>query len=356
MRASAIGLTANLTGAEPERVIRRALATARDMLDMDLAYVADVRSGMVDVVAIAGDGESFGARVGMSVPLEGTYCELLLQGRLDGIVRNAREHPLTADMPATETARIGAYIGVPVTLPDGRTFGTFCCVSHGVDPSLHQRDLRFMTVLARLIGDQIAREEEHAASRRDAVMTGQVGALMAALEARDGYTGEHSEEVVRLALSIAEELCVDEPALGDVETAARLHDIGKIGIADAILRKPSRLDECEWAEMRRHPEIGERIVASMPGLAHLAPVIRAEHERWDGRGYPDGLRGEAIPLVSRVLLVSDAWHAMTSDRPYRSAMGREVALEELRHGAGSQFCPTAAAAAVALLEPSPYLH
>jgi hypothetical protein len=356
MRASAISLTANLTGAEPDRVIQRALETARDMLDMDLAYVADVRSGLEDLVAIAGDGESFGARAGMQVPLEGTYCELLLHGRLDGIVPNAREHPLTADLPATRKARVGAYIGVPVTLPDGRTFGTFCCVSHGADPSLHQRDLRFMTVLGRLIGDQLAREEEHAAARRDAVMTSQVGALMAALEARDGYTGVHSEEVVTLALSIAQELGVDEPALGDVEAAARLHDIGKIGIADAILRKPSRLDEAEWAEMRRHPEIGERIVASMPGLAHLAPVIRAEHERWDGRGYPDGLHGETIPLVSRVLLVSDAWHAMTSDRPYRPAMGRDVALEELRRGAGGQFCPTAADAALSLLEPGPHLH
>jgi response regulator RpfG family c-di-GMP phosphodiesterase len=356
MRASAIGLTANLTGAEPDRVIQRALETARDMLDMDLAYVADVRSGMHDLVAVAGHPESFGARLGQQVPLEGTYCELLLRGRLDGIVRNAREHPVTRQMPATERAGIGAYIGVPVTLPDGRTFGTFCCIGHDPDPSLHQRDLRFMTVLGRLIGDQLAREEEHAAARRDAVMTGQVGALMAALEARDGYTGEHSEEVVTLALSIANELGVNEPDLMDVETAARLHDIGKIGIPDAILRKPAQLDELEWAEMRRHPEIGERIIASMPGLAHLAPVIRAEHERWDGLGYPDGLRGEEIPLVSRVLLVSDAWHAMTSDRPYRPAMSPDVALEELRHGAGAQFCPVAAEAALALLEPSARLH
>jgi response regulator RpfG family c-di-GMP phosphodiesterase len=356
MRASAIGLTANLTGAEPDRVIQRALETARDMLDMDLAYVADVRSGMHDLVALAGDGRSFGARVGGQVPLEGTYCELLLRGELNGIVRDAREHPITSEMPATDIARIGAYIGVPVTLPDGRTFGTFCCVSHDADPTLHQRDLRFMTVLGRLIGDQLAREEEHAAARRDAVMIGQVGALMAALEARDGYTGEHSEEVVTLALSIAAELGVDEPELADVETAARLHDIGKLGISDAILRKPVHLDEAEWAEMRRHPEIGERIVASMPGLAHLAPVIRAEHERWDGLGYPDGLRGDDIPLVSRVLLVSDAWHAMTSDRPYRPAMGRDVALEELRRGAGGQFWPAAADAALALLAPSPHLH
>jgi HD-GYP domain-containing protein (c-di-GMP phosphodiesterase class II) len=356
MRASAIGLTATLTGAEPVRVIDRALETARDMLDMDIAYVADVRSGLHECVAITGDAGSFGARLDAPVPLEGTYCELLLRGHLDGIVRNAREHPLTGDLPATEAARIGSYIGVPVTLPDGRTFGTFCCVSHNIDPSLHQRDLRFMTILGRLIGDQLAREEEHARDRHDAVATSQVGALMAALEARDGYTGEHSEEVVALSLAIAERLSVDEAELGDVETAARLHDIGKIGISDAILRKPSRLDETEWAEMERHPEIGERIVASMPGLAHLARVVRAEHERWDGRGYPDGLRGEVIPLISRILLVSDAWHAMTSDRPYRSAMGRDTALQELRRGAGSQFCPSAASAALVVLEPRPHLH
>jgi HD-GYP domain-containing protein (c-di-GMP phosphodiesterase class II) len=101
--------------------------------------------------------------------------------------------------------------------------------------------------------------------------------------------------------------------------------------------------------MRHHPVVGERIVASMKALAHLAPVVRAEHERWDGAGYPDGLRGEEIPLASRIILVSDAYHAMTSDRPYRKSLSREVALAELERNAGSQFCPATVAAALSVL-------
>ncbi len=108
-----------------------------------------------------------------------------------------------------------------------------------------------------------------------------------------------------------------------------LHDVGKLGIGDAILNKPQALNDAEWELMRMHTIIGEEIVASTKGLAHLAPFIRAEHERWDGKGYPDGLKGEEIPLASRIILVCDTFHAMTSDRPYRKALSVEAALEEM---------------------------
>ncbi|MDQ3943145.1 MAG: HD domain-containing protein [Actinomycetota bacterium] len=111
-----------------------------------------------------------------------------------------------------------------------------------------------------------------------------------------------------------------------------------MGVPDAILNKPGPLRDREWAMMREHHMIGERIVSSVEGFAHLAPIIRAEHERWDGKGYPDGLRGEEIPLTSRIVFACDAWHAMISDRPYREALGRE-ALDELQKNTGKQFDP-----------------
>jgi HD-GYP domain-containing protein (c-di-GMP phosphodiesterase class II) len=129
-----------------------------------------------------------------------------------------------------------------------------------------------------------------------------------------------------------------------------MHDIGKLGVSDAILRKPGTLTEAEWVEMRRHAEIGEHIIASTPELAHLAPTIRADHERWDGAGYPDGLAGEQIPLASRIVFVSDAYHAMTSERPYRAPLTPTEARGELERNAGSQFCPTVVAAALEVLE------
>ncbi len=171
-----------------------------------------------------------------------------------------------------------------------------------------------------------------------------VGALLSALHARDGYTEDHSQAVVSLALAVGRELGLDERALRDLESVALLHDIGKIGICDAVLHKPGSLSEEEWTEMYRHPDIGAEIVAAVPSLSYLAPVIRAEHERWDGRGYPNGLEGEQIPLLSRIVFACDAYHAMTSDRPYRRALTHTVALGEITSNAGSQFCPQSAAA------------
>jgi hypothetical protein len=327
-------------------IVARALDAAREMLDMELAYVADTREGRQHYRYLTGDGESFGARAGRSVALEGTYCEALLAGDLAGIVTDAAHDPLVKDLDITRRGRIGAYIGVPVLFSDGSLYGTFCCLSHGPEPSLRERDLRFLGVLARLIGDQLEREERAEEHRRTAITGSSVLALLAALEARDGYTQEHSQAVVELALAVGRRLRLGELELADLEHAALLHDIGKIGVPDAILRKPGALSEEEWDHMRRHPEIGERIVASMPSLSHLGAIIRAEHERWDGNGYPDGLTGASIPLASRIVLVCDAFHAMTSDRPYRSRLSAETALDELQSSAGSQFCPDCVRAAV----------
>jgi diguanylate cyclase (GGDEF)-like protein/PAS domain S-box-containing protein len=177
-----------------------------------------------------------------------------------------------------------------------------------------------------------------------ALKASNVGALLSALHARDGYTEDHSQAVVSLALAVGRELGLDERGLRDLESVALLHDIGKIGICDAVLHKPGSLSEEEWAEMYRHPDIGAEIVAAVPSLSYLAPVIRAEHERWDGRGYPNGLEGEQIPLLSRIVFACDAYHAMTSDRPYRRALTHTVALGEITSNAGSQFCPHSAAA------------
>ena len=174
-------------------------------------------------------------------------------------------------------------------------------------------------------------------------------ALLAAVNARDSYTAMHSREVVTLARGVARRLGLDEAKTSEVEHIALLHDLGKIAIPDAILRKPGPLTSHEQTLMRQHPVVGAQILASMPELAHLAPAARAEHERWDGGGYPDGLAGEDIPIASRITLVCDAYHAMTSNRPYRRAMSSAAAREEIRREAGAQFCPYAAAALLEVL-------
>ncbi|MFY9468832.1 MAG: HD-GYP domain-containing protein [Solirubrobacterales bacterium] len=177
-----------------------------------------------------------------------------------------------------------------------------------------------------------------------------VEALCAALSARDGYTGSHSAETLQLVNSVTGQLALSGEQAETISDVALLHDIGKIGIPNEILHAPGKLDESQWEVMKRHPVIGERIVARIPGLEDVARAIRHEHERWDGRGYPDGLRGGEIPLASRIVLVCDAYHAMTSDRPYRAAMPIEDARAELVRHAGTQFDPVIVGALLSSLD------
>jgi diguanylate cyclase (GGDEF)-like protein len=177
-----------------------------------------------------------------------------------------------------------------------------------------------------------------------------VRSLAAALEARDGYTGDHSGAVHELSQRVALQLGLGEHALEEIGTVALLHDVGKIGVPDAILHKAGPLSAEEWELMRMHPVIGERILAPLPGMAAVAAAVRHEHERWDGTGYPDGLAGTALPLASRVVLACDAWHAMVSDRPYRPALAPDDARAELEAGAGRQFDPTVVEALLACLD------
>lgn len=160
--------------------------------------------------------------------------------------------------------------------------------------------------------------------------------LLRALAERHPGLGTHAEAVA-LAMAVAEALGLRPEGVECVRQAAELHDVGKVAIPDAILGKPGPLSETEWAFVRRHPAIGERIVLAAPALARVGALVRASHERWDGLGYPDGLRGEAISVGARIVAVADAFAAMTAGRPYRAALTPDEALAELRRAAGAQF-------------------
>ncbi len=163
--------------------------------------------------------------------------------------------------------------------------------------------------------------------------------LVRALTERHPNLSAHVADVSRLASLVAQELGVDEDLLAPICHAAELHDIGKVGIPDAILSKSGPLDAEEWEFMRRHTIIGERIVAGAPALGQTARLVRSSHERWDGTGYPDRLIAESIPVGSRIITVCDAYDAMITDRPYQASRGSRAALEELRRCSGTQFDP-----------------
>ena len=176
-----------------------------------------------------------------------------------------------------------------------------------------------------------------------------VGALAAAIDARDNYTHSHSEEVVELAAAVATSLGLDPVNVGRVRDGAMLHDLGKVAIPNEILFKPGPLDVHEWAIMREHPVIGERILQRTPELEPIAPLVRHEHERWDGSGYPDGLSGDEIPIGSRIIFACDAFNAMITERPYREPMSSQEATAELERNAGTQFDPAVVQALLAVL-------
>lgn len=164
-------------------------------------------------------------------------------------------------------------------------------------------------------------------------------ALAKAAEAKDAYTEAHLRRMAEWAERLARGLGLSEEEVVAARYGGVLHDIGKIGISEAILTKPGKLTEAEWEEIKRHPIIGEEIIQPMRFADRVGPIVRGHHERWDGQGYPDGLRGERIPLGARIVAVGDAWDAMTSDRPYRRALPKDEALRRLREGAGTQWDP-----------------
>ncbi len=178
-------------------------------------------------------------------------------------------------------------------------------------------------------------------------------ALALASDAKDSYTADHSQRLENIAVAVAEKMGLGEQQIEDLRFGARLHDIGKIGVPDAILKKPGPLTEEEWEIMHKHPEIGENILAPLPRLQGAAKIVRHHHERYDGRGYPDHLAGENIPIGARILSVVDAYGAITDRRVYKSERPHQEALEELKRNAGTQFDPRVVDVFLALYKDSP---
>jgi diguanylate cyclase (GGDEF)-like protein len=242
----------------------------------------------------------------------------------------------------------GRYAVAPFDV-DGRAG---CLVALVERDDFGERELALLGGLAQQAKLAIANASSYEGLERTFVST--VEALANALEANDEYTSTHARWITDLSLRVGRELGLDERDLKHLELGALLHDIGKIGIPSDVLSKPGRLTAAERKIVQTHPELGERIIAPIDRLQVVRPIVRHCHERWDGRGYPDGVAGEDIPLESRIIFVCDAYHAMTTDRPYRRALSHREAVRRLAEGAGSQFDPAVVEVALRVLEqPAP---
>ncbi len=235
---------------------------------------------------------------------------------------------------AIDSLKLGAYdfIMKPVNVDE---------LLFAAERALERRQL---LIERRQYHELLERRVEEATRELQDAYRATLEALGSALDSRDVGTESHSRRVHGYALATARAYGVPEADIPDLERGVLLHDIGKIGIPDAILLKPGKLTPEEWQTMRRHPEIGKRLIQGVPFLQGAIPIVFCHHEKWDGSGYPRGLRGEEIPLGARIFAVVDAFDAMTFDRPYSKAITFEAAFAEIKRSTGTHFDPTVAKA------------
>jgi diguanylate cyclase (GGDEF)-like protein len=236
----------------------------------------------------------------------------------------------------TDDVRAGTPFAIaPLTLDGGRLACIVVGAPHGADFS--ERQLKLLAGIADQAKLALTNAGNFQGLEKTFIET--VEALANALEANDEYTSSHARWITDLSLKVGDGLGLDGRALKRLELGALFHDIGKIGIPEAILSKPGPLTDHERAIVEKHPELGERIIAPIDRLEEVRPIVRHCHERFDGTGYPDRRAGNDIPIESRIILVCDAYHAMTTDRPYRKRLPRDEAIRRLEEGAGTQFDP-----------------
>jgi diguanylate cyclase (GGDEF)-like protein len=310
----------------------------RDVLELDVCAVLQlVSDGKLEEVAVAGDIE---------------LGEDWLGADRGPVGRSLREKRAIVGEPPTgqvgmlkeEGELTGGELAVPLIIA-GRAWGAIAC--RAGERELDQLDAELVSAIADHLSAAIRTDDLYEQLTQS--MIGTAEALAAAMEAKDSYTANHASSIAELAVEVGRELELPESAIEDLRYGGIFHDIGKIAVPDAIINKPGPLTDEEFEVIKEHPAAGAEILAPVPFLYGVRTIVRHAHEHWDGSGYPDGLAGAQIPLGARVVLAVDAYHAMTSDRPYRSRMTHDEAYAELRSGAGTQFDPEVVDAVLSVL-------
>lgn len=295
--------------------------------------IRDADTGTIEPVAV----QCVGERSGSSIRVSRTVVDQVLNAGVSAVSNDAVDDPRFKGDSISEQ-NINAVMCVPVSGKED-VLGALYVDTTLVMRSFGDTDLEILAAIGFQAG--VAIERARLVERLESLFIGANRALVAAVEARDPYTHGHSERVTAMGLSLADMLGLSNRECEIVELSGLLHDVGKIGVPEAVLKKAGKLTEEEFDHIRRHSAQGGEIVRNIrhPYIDDVVDAVRHHHERWDGKGYPDGLSGDGICRISRLLAVSDTFDAMTSDRPYRKGMDEGKALSILRDVAGSQLDP-----------------
>ncbi|RJP34116.1 MAG: GAF domain-containing protein [Actinobacteria bacterium] len=329
-----------------ETVLQQIVQMSIGLLDAKISSIMliDEESDELVIAAAHGLSESYIGKGPIKVG-ESIAGRVISEGRPIA-VEDIRDDPRHVYSDHARSEGLCSLLSVPLSLKD-RVIGVLNIYTdelHAFNP----HEINLFTSLASQAA--IAIENARLFESLEEIYIEVITAMASAIDARDAYTHGHSHRVTEYAVAIAEEMNLTAAEVDIVRNASILHDVGKIGIKEDILKKPGRLTEEERREMEYHPFIGTKILQSVKLLEPVMPLVYHHHERFDGTGYPDGLRGEEIPLGARIISVADAFESMTSDRPYRKALPIEEAMAEMRYGSGRQFDPRIVAVFMKLAE------
>jgi response regulator RpfG family c-di-GMP phosphodiesterase len=344
LRLMATNLVVKDTSLDIFRIVDQAIGGLREMIGAEAIYF--VRPGVNDrpqVVSSCCFSPDATECVdhGTVSRLANVYCD---RAATAPCVKN----DIRSTDPAARAAGVRQFLMVPIGT-GARSFGWFVALNRSAagrqwppSPLLQLGQDEFGTWEASLLNAAATLIASHASNlelirEKERLLTNMVRTLVSALDSKDAYTRGHSERVALFSKRIAEHLGYNESATEKLYLSGLLHDVGKIGVSDAVLRKPDKLTDEEFAEIKRHPDEGWGILLELEQLNYVLPGVLHHHEQVNGTGYPDGLKGEEIPLDARIMAVADAYDAMTSDRAYRKGMPHEKAIEILKSGAGTQW-------------------